>query len=470
MSLFRLPFFKWLGSLPMAVGVLLLLAVVLAAGTVVESLYSAGVARRFVYGTGWFAALLAFLALNLTCSALVRLPWRRHHAGFLLAHLGIVVVLAGSLMTQRLGRDGQITLAEGEEGRTIQEPVPTLYAQWEGGPLHVFPADFRGQAPSAGNPARFALEPGLLLTVEEFLLSAREQEDARLPAAGEEGTPALRVSLRNSFVEERRWLFLGHPDRADVRLGPASLHLVRRGDKPREPAPNAVALEWVEGKVRARLRTRGKWGAPVPLAEGEALPTGWMGMELALERVLPGAVPEISYAPAPLPRGKDPSPALRWRVRHPEEKAGWIGYRRQKVVTVGGKPLSLAYLPRQVRLPFALRLDDFRIGYDPGTAKPASFESLGAVLDLKKGIETPFHIRMNEPLRYGGWTFYQASYVDRGDGTFLSVLSAGRDPGVPVKYAGSVVLVAGVAAMFLFRKPKVFNTVKEIKEEVEGKA
>jgi hypothetical protein len=43
-----------------------------------------------------------------------RYPWNRHHAGFVLAHVGIVLLLAGSLYSLRAGLDGQVALYEGE--------------------------------------------------------------------------------------------------------------------------------------------------------------------------------------------------------------------------------------------------------------------------------------------------------------------------------------------------------------------
>src|SRR5271154_6630262 len=113
----------------MALPMILILAVLLASGTIVESRYSTVVAKRFVYGTWWFAGFMVLLAVNLFCSALSRFPWKKYQTGFVVTHLGILIVLAGSLMTQQMGVDGQIVLNEGEEGHVFQQDKATLYYQ-----------------------------------------------------------------------------------------------------------------------------------------------------------------------------------------------------------------------------------------------------------------------------------------------------------------------------------------------------
>ncbi|MRU29844.1 hypothetical protein FGW84_00655, partial [Xylella fastidiosa subsp. multiplex] len=56
-----------------------------------------------------------------------RLPWRRHHIGFLVTHLGIITLLLGSWITQRAGVDGTIVLAPGESGRAARIDENMLY-------------------------------------------------------------------------------------------------------------------------------------------------------------------------------------------------------------------------------------------------------------------------------------------------------------------------------------------------------
>ncbi|CAN0026093.1 unnamed protein product, partial [Chrysoparadoxa australica] len=53
------------------------------------------------------------------------------------------------------------------------------------------------------------------------------------------------------------------------------------------------------------------------------------------------------------------------------------------------------------------------------------------------------HIFMNNPLKFQGFTFYQASYQQDRQGNYSSTLSVNVDPGRPFKYGGSLMLVFG---------------------------
>jgi hypothetical protein len=59
-------------------------------------------------------------------------------------------------------------------------------------------------------------------------------------------------------------------------------------------------------------------------------------------------------------------------------------------------------------MPFTLKLDHFTAEFHPGTNRPAKFVS--KVTRIENGGEAKVTIQMNEPMRYEGLTFFQASY------------------------------------------------------------
>ncbi|NQU23236.1 MAG: hypothetical protein HQ567_18305 [Candidatus Nealsonbacteria bacterium] len=110
-------------SLQLAVVLIAVLAVVLAWATYVESQFGTPAVQFGIYGTWWFLLLGALLGVNVLCSALVRLPWKARHTGFLLTHAGILVLLFGCLATWYRGIDGSIPLLE------EADPVHRVYLQ-----------------------------------------------------------------------------------------------------------------------------------------------------------------------------------------------------------------------------------------------------------------------------------------------------------------------------------------------------
>jgi hypothetical protein len=65
-------------------------------------------------------------------------------------------------------------------------------------------------------------------------------------------------------------------------------------------------------------------------------------------------------------------------------------------------------------MPFTVKLDEFTAEFHPGTMKPSKFVS--KITRVENGGEAKVTIQMNEPMRYEGLTFFQASYGPPGAG------------------------------------------------------
>jgi hypothetical protein len=113
--------YEFLASLQFAVVLITLLAVVLGLGTFVESGFGTEAVKFGVWNTWWFTLLNALLAVSIFSAAAIRYPWKRHQTGFVITHIGLLVLLAGCLLSQRGGIDAQIPLIEGDRGRLAYE-------------------------------------------------------------------------------------------------------------------------------------------------------------------------------------------------------------------------------------------------------------------------------------------------------------------------------------------------------------
>jgi ResB-like family len=114
--------FRFLASLKLAVFTLATVAAVLAAGTYVESRYGTVAVQEWVYRSWWFAIVLAFLATNILCAALIRFPWTKRQTGFVITHAGLLTVLAGSFWSLQFADEGQVGLKEGETTDKLMRP------------------------------------------------------------------------------------------------------------------------------------------------------------------------------------------------------------------------------------------------------------------------------------------------------------------------------------------------------------
>ena len=106
--------YELLASLRLAVSLISLVATVLAIATFVEANYGTAAVGFFIYHTWLFAALLGLLAANIFCAASIRFPWKRHQTGFVVTHVGLLTLLAGSAISDRGSLNAQMLVFLGE--------------------------------------------------------------------------------------------------------------------------------------------------------------------------------------------------------------------------------------------------------------------------------------------------------------------------------------------------------------------
>lgn len=179
----------------------------------------------------------------------------------------------------------------------------------------------------------------------------------------------------------------------------------------------------------------------------------WMGFELFLNKHSEHEVPTIVpiYTTPIQKQGaliKGELRAVKVKVR---DQIYWATNERPVSVLIDGKKYDIYLTKKSFELPFELTLTTFKMDKDPGTNNPASYESFVGL--FHEGNTTNHHIFMNNPLKYDGFTFYQASYSqDEQSGMYSSTLSVNVDQGRWLKYLGSILLVIGSIWHFVINK------------------
>jgi hypothetical protein len=110
-----------------------------------------------------------------------------------------------------------------------------------------------------------------------------------------------------------------------------------------------------------------------------------------------------------------------------------------------GRTYALAMNRRREYLPYAITLKDFRHDVYPGTDIPKNFSSLVHVDNPGRNEARDVLIYMNQPLRYAGKTYYQASF---GKHDTLSILQVVENPGWVIPYLSCVLVTLGLLIHF----------------------
>ncbi|HXF09467.1 MAG TPA: cytochrome c biogenesis protein ResB [Desulfuromonadaceae bacterium] len=119
---------------------------------------------------------------------------------------------------------------------------------------------------------------------------------------------------------------------------------------------------------------------------------------------------------------------------------------RPQAFQLDGRTYQMILRPQRFYKPFSIHLVEFHHDVYPGTDIPKNFSSRVRLQNLQTKEDREVLIYMNNPLRYGGETFYQASY-DPDDGG--SVLQDVRNPGWLTPYFSCVLVAVGLVWQFL---------------------
>ena len=100
---------------------------------------------------------------------------------------------------------------------------------------------------------------------------------------------------------------------------------------------------------------------------------------------------------------------------------------------------------RRKYFPFSLKLTDFEHKRYPGSDIPKAFTCWVELTDHETGEVRESKIYMNHPLRYGGYTFYQASFNEQGNASMFQIVS---NPGRHIPYIALTMVTIGLLFQF----------------------
>jgi hypothetical protein len=121
------------------------------------------------------------------------------------------------------------------------------------------------------------------------------------------------------------------------------------------------------------------------------------------------------------------------------------GFPRPVNFEAGGKTYQIVLRPKRFYKPFSIQLLQFRHDRYAGTEIAKNFSSRIRLLDPSKHEDRESLIFMNNPLRYRGYTFYQAGF-DNNDTT--TVLQVAQNPSWLVPYISCALIVFGMLLQF----------------------
>lgn len=391
---------------------------------------------------------LGFLVVSLLAVIVDRWPWKVQHLAFILAHIGVILLIAGALLTQIRGLDGTVRLLPGQEVAAVAVPQTELVL-YRSGNGNDFVKVYEDEVEFLGNPVRE--DRPFLIKTSDLRLEIVESVPYAVPRMSVESSDfaqsgaGVRFQMTNERIQSLEWLVQKNVfEKINYDMGPVKISMgglwereLDRHEIRLVPEPDGVKYQF----YREREKVPVKQGA---LLEGGSVETPWMGLQFRMLRYYPKAQVkwDLDRFSRPTPRT---SSAL--RIRHGGQES-WLFVNDYLKIFTDQHVYLLAYSQRRVDLGFPIMLQSFEKTNYPGSMRAMAYQSRVQYADGREAL-----ISMNEPLKHNGFYLYQAGFDDLPGGRVqASILSVNHDPGRLLKYLGSLVMCLGIVLLFFFRK------------------
>ncbi len=295
-------FLKAVGSLWLAVVLLMLVLLAMASATAFEWAHGTRQAHAFFYKAIWFQGLLALLGLNMLAAVLARFPIPRRQIPLVITHGAVIVVLLGAWVTRRWGIDGQLAIREGQTASAFRIDQESVALERHDGGDRIA-ADLDPALASALDPVDLAdgpvlQSPDFTAVVTRYLPDTDEISEVRddNPAPNMAVEVVLTMAGENqggdsdSNQEMKQWVFAqdgAHkPPRGPMNLfvldGPEALAKALAEAPASRPASS-------QGTVKVTVN-RQSYEFPLETLATQPAPIGATGYAIRVLRYLPHAI------------------------------------------------------------------------------------------------------------------------------------------------------------------------------------
>ena len=436
--------------MPFMAVLLVVMIVVLALATFVESAYGVQTSWAVFYGTHWFELLLLLVGINVI-GVMVKLKFfKRKKIVVLLFHLAFVLILLGAAITRFISYEGSMHIRENSTSNTMLSSNAYMDVVLEaGGEVKVFgkevaittltPRNYRMSTRIGGEKVKIKSVEYLTNVMEQFVASPGGVPYLQIMLVTDRQTSIGLTSGSTTEAMGMRMAFNKEDSTAD-------LSFYAEGEEIYMLSRNPVTVMQMGGEAGEEFAPN----VSVPIRENVIYSLGQVRM--ALQGYLPSATRQVVQVPPGQGGAHRAAAKLELSYRGMSSEVIVPGLAR-----VAGQPIrgnmgdlqyTFTYGSREIQVPFSLFLKDFEVERYPGSNSPSSFASQVVLLDPEMGVQEERRIFMNNVLKHRGYRFYQSSYDTDEKG---SVLSVNKDwAGTFVTYLGYLVLIAGMmVALFV---------------------
>jgi cytochrome c-type biogenesis protein CcsB len=445
---------------------ILVFALAIATATFVENDFGTSSAQKVIYQSGWFTGLLTLICLTIVVNIFRFRMIQQKKWALLLFHAAIIVILLGAAVTRYFGFEGIMHIRKNETSNSFLSSE--TYLQFKAiKDQQVYDFDEQVLFASIGNNHwnGFYRIGNDLVKVKVIDFIPNPTQDLRTTRKGK---PTLKVVTGGSHGREESFLSYGETIRInnsilsfssdtiahDINIGLRNDSLVIHSKQPL--IQRVMATQQID-----TLNPR-----PVyyPLKQKSLYTIG--NSSFVIADFNPKG--EVFVRSEDAKVKSESMIALKMSVQINDKTDTLLVYGakgihgRTVATSHDGLDLYISYGSKHIPLPFSIKLHQFTMERYPGTDNAASYASDVQLIDVRNNISQDYRIYMNHILNYEGYRFFQSSFDNDENGTYLSV---NHDRwGSIISYLGYGLLTVGMILSLVSRKSRFYQLSKNLEK------
>ena len=441
----------------------------MAVGTFIESWYSTDTAKIWIYNAWWFEFLMLLMGINFIGNIFKYRLLRKEKWAVLLLHISFLMILTGAFITRYIGYEGVMPIREGATENEILSEKTYLTVLIDG--------------EIDGELRRKKLEDDLLLS---------EHVNNQFEWSNDFNGQPFQIKYVDYIENVTEGLVLDDKGNRYLKIveagdGTRHDHYIKEGEIANIHNILFTLNSYQSGAINITLKD-GLYSINSPFSgEFIRMSDQFRGnlksdIETPLQFRSLYSIPNFQFViPEPALRGKldivkadtqgeSIQNALRLELQSNGESQsitllGGKGITNNpKKASVGGLDFYLKFGSLPIKLPFALKLDDFIAEKYPGTEK--SYSSFMSKVRVEDTESFDYDIYMNHVLDHKGYRFFQASFNPDEKGTILSVNHDWW--GTYITYFGYIFLYLSMIGIFFVGKTR-FQDLSKALDKIKKK-
>ena len=436
---------KHILSMKMAVLVLFIFGVAIGTATFIENDYGTQTAQALIYKAQWFEVFLAYFTAILVYNIIKYKSYKSKPAVFLF-HFSFLIIAVGALITRYIGYEGIMHIREGKSTNLMVSDVKLLQVTATQGEQTAGLEKALYFSTMTKNSLSESLSVGdkkVNIELLRYLPTAHEK-------VVKDPNGKKFLELKISTGQQGKIYYFAKGDVKDFGDFYVAYDTKSKSDKPtfmiKEGDAGALKVDFPHPLKYLNMDDKSSGELSVGENEFKRRHLHQFGDNaVVLKEVHEKARFVIDSHDLKTQSGKPEFIELKVSVGDQSQIVVCKPYKGQigelNKLALDGVNIDLRIGAKLIEIPFAIKLEKFKLERYPGSMTPASYASDVVLIDKEQNINMPYAIYMNHVLDHRNYRFFQSSYDQDEKGTVLSV---NHDPGTWPTYIGYILLTLGM--------------------------